>query len=257
MSIRISTEVYTETSPTHEVNEDLVLVGQDFVIVLDGATPVAGLENGCIHDVPWLVRRLGLQLAEGLTGRADTSLVDVLERAIEQVVDAHADTCDLDDPNSPSSTVALLRVRGGRADYLTLADSSVVFRMADGSVMPISDDRLDHLGDYSIDGVGAARNTDSGFWVASTRPEAARHAVFGSVDLASRPVRSAAVLTDGAATLVERHGRSWEQLLDILEVGPRELVRRTREVDETATAVFRGKRHDDATAVRCHFVGSD
>lgn len=257
MSIRLSAQSYTETSPTHEHNEDFVLVGNDFVIVLDGASPVPGLENGCIHDVPWLVRQLGLRLAEGLATPSTWSLPAILERAIQQVCDAHADTCDLEDPNSPSSTVALLRLHGDRIDYLALADSSVVLHMADGGVLPITDDRLDHLEDYSVAGIGAVRNTPNGFWVASTKPEAARHAVTGSVSLAAQPVKAAAVLTDGAATLVERHGRTWEQLLSIVESGPRELVRHTREVDEAATGKFRGKRHDDATAVLCHFVGLD
>ena len=147
-------------------------------------------------------------------------------------------------------------MRGGRADYLTLADSSVVFRMADGSIRQITDDRLDHLHDYSVAAVGAARNTREGFWVASTVPDAARHAVTGSVDLGSQPVHSVAVLTDGAATLVERHGWTWERLFDVLDLGPEELVRRTREVDEVATVESRGKRHDDATAVLCRFPGA-
>lgn len=254
MTTRLSTEIYTETSPAHERNEDFVLTGDDFVIVLDGATPVPGLENGCIHDVPWLVRHLGLRLAEGLTDPAAGSLADILERAIQQVRDAHAATCDLTDPNSPSSTVALIRLRGDQVDYLVLADSPVVLHLADGKILPITDDRLDRLDDYSVPAVAAARNTDAGFWVASTEPEAARHAVTGSISLTDRPIRAAAVLTDGAATLVERHGQSWEQLLDILDAGPHELVRRTREADETATGKLNGKRHDDATAVRCHFV---
>lgn len=254
MSARLHTEIYTETSPTHEDNEDFVLAGSDFVIVLDGATPVAGFDNGCIHDVPWFVRQLGLHLAEGLTAPNDHSLTVVLELAIEQVCHAHADTCDLEDPNSPSSTVALLRVRAEQADYLALADSSVVFHMANGSMLPITDDSLDHLDDYSVDGISAVRNTPEGFWVASTKPDAARHAVTGSVDLVAQPTQSAAVLTDGAATLVERHGQTWDHLFDILENGPHALVRRTREADAAATSKFRGKRHDDATAVLCHFV---
>lgn len=256
MSPRLSIETYTETSPDHEHNEDFVLAGNDFVILLDGASPVPGLENGCIHDVPWLVRQLGLRLAEGLTAPDDSSLPDILERAIQLVCDAHADTCNLEDPNSPSSTVALLRVRGERADYLALADSTVVFQMNDGGVLPITDDRISHLNDYSVPGIAAVRNTPAGFWVASTNPEAARYAVTGSVDLTTQPVHAVAVLTDGAATLVERHGRSWDHLLGILDSGPSELVRRTREVDSVATGRLRGKRHDDATAALCRFVSS-
>jgi hypothetical protein len=257
VSTGLSIETYTETSPDHEHNEDFVLAGNDFVIVLDGASPFPGLENGCIHDVPWLVRQLGLRLAEELTAPGDSSLAAILERAIQSVCDAHADTCDLEDPNSPSSTVALLRLYGDRIDYLALADSSVVLHMADGGVLPITDDRLDHLQDYSVAGIAATRNTENGFWVASTKPEAARQAVSGSVSLAAQPVQAAAVLTDGAATLVERHGQTWEQFFSILESGPGALVRRTREVDEAATGDFRGKRHDDATAVLCRFIGMD
>ena len=253
-SAHLCTEIYTETSPTHEHNEDFVLAGDDFVIVLDGATPVQGLETGCIHDVPWLVRNLGLRLAEGLTSPDSQGLVEILDLAIQRVCAAHADTCDLKNPSSPSSTVALLRVRDNRADYLALADSSVVFKMADSSIRPITDDRLDHLSDYSVQGVAAARNTPKGFWVASTKPEAAHNAVTGSIDLATQAVATAAVLTDGAATLVERHGQSWDELLAILGSGPMELIRRTRELDETATGKLNGKRHDDATAALCRFT---
>jgi len=142
-------------------------------------------------------------------------------------------------------------------DSSLLADSSVAFRMTDGSIVPVTDDRLDHLDDYSVAGVGEARNTTEGFWVASTKPEAAWQAVTGSLDLGSRPVHSVAVLTDGAATLVERHGRTWAELFGILGLGPEVLVRRTRDADEAATVEFRGKRHDDATAVLCHVVDSD
>lgn len=250
MTSSIETRIYSETSPTHEVNEDLVLAGQNFVIVLDGASPAAGLETGCIHDVPWLVRALSLQLAAQLMADEEVDLPTALEVAIRGVCESHEDTCDLSNPNSPSSTVALLRRRGrNHLDYLALADSSVVFRFADGSVRAITDDRLDHLSDYSFAGVAAVRNTDKGFWVASTRPEAAHKAVSGTVDLREQYVQLAAVVTDGAATLVERHGRSWADALRLIEKGPDVLVQETRNVDEDIQKSSRGKRHDDATAV--------
>lgn len=250
MSSSIETSAYTETSPTHEINEDLVLAGQNFVIVLDGATPPAGLDSGCIHDVPWLVRSLALQLADQLMADEEIGLPTALEAAIRRVCKSHENTCDLSNPNSPSSTVALLRRRGRHhLDYLALADSSVVFRFVDGSIRAITDDRLDHLTDYSFAGIAAVRNTDGGFWVASTRPEAAHEAVSGTVDLREECVQLAAVLTDGAATLVERHGRSWADALHLIEQGPDVLIQETRNVDEEVEKPGRGKRHDDATAV--------
>ncbi|MGY0388183.1 protein phosphatase 2C domain-containing protein [Nocardioides sp. WG-D5] len=250
MTSSIETRIYSETSPTHEINEDLVLTGQNFVIVLDGASPAAGLETGCVHDVPWLVRSLGLQLAGQLMADEEVELPKALEVAIRRVCESHENTCDLSNPNSPSSTVALLRRRGrNHVDYLALADSSVVFRFVDGTVRAVTDDRLDHLADYSFAGVAAVRNTDNGFWVASTRPEAAHKAVSGSVNLQEQAVELAAVLTDGAATLVERHGRSWAEAMHLIEKGPEVLILETRNVDEDVETGGRGKRHDDATAV--------
>lgn len=254
MTSSIETRTYSETSPTHEVNEDLVLTGQNFVIVLDGASPAAGLETGCIHDVPWLVRSLGVQIAGQLMADEEVDLPAALEVAIRRVCESHENTCDLSNPNSPSSTVALLRRRGrNHVDYLALADSSVVFRFGDGTVRAITDDRLDHLADYSFAGIAAVRNTDGGFWVASTQPKAAHKAVSGSVDLREKNLQLAAVVTDGAATLVERHGRSWADALQLIEMGPEVLILETRKVDEDIEKAGRGKRHDDATAVAVRF----
>jgi hypothetical protein len=129
----------------------------------------------------------------------------------------------------------------------------VRIRFVDGTVRAVTDDRLDHLTDYSFAGIAAARNTDQGFWVASTRPEAAHKAVSGSVDLRDRYVQLAAVVTDGAATLVERHGRSWSDALQLIEKGPEVLILETRSVDEDHEKRGRGKRHDDATAVAVRF----
>lgn len=247
---------YSEASPDHPVNEDFVLVGQNFAVVLDGASPVRGLDTGCIHDVPWLVRTLAGQLLALLTTSND-SLGDILTHAIEGVNGAHASTCDLSNPNSPSSTVAILRRRRQEIDYLVLADSPIVIQRHDGTITAITDDRIDHLPDYSVAGISKLRNSPDGFWVASTRPEAGGMAVTGTLGLIgngpAEEIRAAALLSDGAATLVERHGGEWAETMRLLEEGPRVLVGHVRSADEASPAKFRGKRHDDASAVLCTF----
>ncbi len=224
-------------------SEDVVVTGNDFVAVLDGATAVPGLETGCRHDVVWFARALGGALARRLIGCAGT-LAPLLSEAIEDVMGQHAGSCDLSNPDSPSATVSILRRRDDRLDYLVLADSPVLLDLDGEGVRPILDDRLDHLPDYSVAGVGRSRNRD--FWVASTVPAAADQALIGSVPYSS--VRRAAVLSDGAARLVERFGQlSWTQLLDLLEsAGPAALIARTRSVEESVP-VARGKQYDDAT----------
>ncbi|MFD0638204.1 hypothetical protein ACFQ9X_48305 [Catenulispora yoronensis] len=62
-------------------------------------------------------------------------------------------------------------------------------------------------------------------------------------------------MTDGVTRLVERYGRSWRDVLDRLDkYGPREVVADVRaEERATAPGAFKGKIHDDVTAVFCRF----
>jgi hypothetical protein len=241
----------TEPTPGH-VNEDFIITGPTWALILDGATTRADVDTGCIHDVPWFVGNLGTEFARLLTTSPARPLDDTLANAITATRRLHEHTCDLDNPDSPSATVVTVRARNGQLDYLTLADSQVIID-ANGHVDAITDDRTAHLSDYSVEGIRAARNSPDGFYVASTLPEAAYQAVRGSLPTTS--VRRAALLSDGAARLVERFRLAdWQQLLDLLTVaGPEELIRRTRQAELAEThaerANKRGKKHDDATAV--------
>ncbi|QNE19887.1 protein phosphatase 2C domain-containing protein [Kribbella qitaiheensis] len=233
------------------VNEDLVLTGQDFVVVLDGATAPPQLDSGCRHDVPWLVERLGTHLVLPLLARSTTPLADLLADAIAAVCAEHAGTCDLTNADSPSSTVSMLRVGPDQVEHLVLADSPIVLRSPERQVTVLADNRVDLLPEYTFDAVRRLRNQPGGFWVASTAPKAAYEAVAGTTDRAV--VEVAAVLTDGASRYAERYGHSWDELVDVLAAdGPQGLIDRVREYDAVAVAgSFRGKRHDDATAVLC------
>jgi hypothetical protein len=236
------------------VNEDLVVSGRDFVVVLDGATAPAGIESGCRHTVAWLVERLARHLVVPLLGRSAASLADLLADAITAVRAEHADSCDLANPDSPSSTVSIVRVTATQVDHLVLADSPIVLRAPDQRVSVIADDRIDLLPEYTFEAVRRLRNQPGGFWVASTEPKAAYEAVTGTTERAG--VEVVALLTDGASRYAERYGHSWEELVEVLDTaGPRELIDRVRAYDTNAAdGTFRGKRHDDATAVLCRLV---
>ncbi|MEY9967743.1 hypothetical protein ABIA33_005822 [Streptacidiphilus sp. MAP12-16] len=236
-----------QASPDSAANEDFVVASERFVIVLDGAT-ASGLPNGCVHDVAWLASRLGGQLAAALIERPGLPLREVLRQGITNTGALHP-ACDLTNPNSPSSTVAIVREHGGTLDCLALADSPVVVETHSGELIEVNDDRTSHLPAYDRDSLMQLRNTDEGFWVASTKPEAADRAVIGSVPVAD--VRRFAMVTDGVSRLVERYGWSWLQILDTLEQhGPASAAHAVREAEiATEPGTFRGKRHDDATAV--------
>jgi hypothetical protein len=247
---------YNTASTPGSRNEDLVIAGPTWVFVLDGATTRADVDTGCVHDVAWLVRCLGGELASHLAREAEVPLMSILAEAISATCDAHAGTCDLSNPDSPSATVAMLRQRRNIVEWLSLADSPILIER-NGRTQVHVDDRTAHLPSYTTEAVRAARNSPSGFWVASTKPEAAYQAVTGSVPAGE--VQRAAVLSDGAARLADRFGLvSWEKLLDLLDKeGPGELIRQTRAAEAAETAEERsgrrGKQYDDATAAFVRF----
>jgi hypothetical protein len=236
-------------------NEDYAIVTPTWCAVLDGATAPEGVESGCVHDVRWMVRHLAGELMRTLTISPDIPLPDALAETIAATCDAHESTCDLNNPDSPSSTVTILRVNGPEFDYLALADSPLIVDVG-GEPRVLVDDRTAHLKDYTYAGVSAVRNKPEGFFVASTMPEAAYEAIQGSIPAGE--VRRAALLTDGASRLADYfHQKTWRELLNTLDHdGPAQLIAATREAERGAAQSPDGRRrkpHDDATAV---FVSS-
>ncbi|MBA8827844.1 hypothetical protein FHX42_005251 [Saccharopolyspora lacisalsi] len=236
------------------MNEDVGEVQATWALVLDGAT-APPLETGCVHGVRWYVDQLSRELRTRLSSDGTMPLPDMLAESIRAVTESHASTCDTANPSSPSSTVSLVRERSGELDYLVLADSPVILDV-DGEVRPVLDDRIDHLPAYDLDTVTRVRNTDAGFWVASTDPTAAYRAVSGSTPL--NQVRRVALASDGATRLVDVFGLlDWAGLLDLCtppEGDPRGLITRTRAAeDDPTTSVLPGARrakgHDDATVI--------
>jgi hypothetical protein len=242
MQVTYATEAGTPGKP----NEDYALTGPDWAVLLDGATAPEGVDSGCIHDVPWLVRHLATAITQFLT-LADMPLPEVLAQAICLTCEAHENTCDLSNPDSPSSTAAIIRQRGDVLDYLVLGDTDVILRQ--GSELRIVHDgrsaQLPGGRPYSLSLVRECRNQPGGFWVASTNPRAAYLALAGSAE----DVGDAAMLTDGVTRLVDWYGYDKARLFGVLvHQGPRELIRRVRE-EEDGRGVPYGKLHDDATAI--------
>jgi hypothetical protein len=257
-------------SPARD-NEDFAAAAPGALVVLDGAASPAGLPSGCSHSVAWYARTLG-GLYVGKLADTGQTLADALAASIARVNALHADTCDLASPHSPSAAVAAVRVHGGRLDYLVLSDITLLVDRLGAKPLVHCDNRLGavqaRLGYPAsmpphsspardaamlahVRDLGRYRNQPGGFWVASTSPDAARHAITGSLPLAD--TAAVALLTDGAARIVDTFGLlTWPGALRVLrDSGPVELIAQTRSAEASDPGCVRwprSKASDDATA---------
>ena len=275
MEVCFATRPGSPTAP----NEDLVAATPQAVVVLDGAGFPAGMETGCTHGTVWFVQQLGARLLTQLVTQADEPLADTLAQAITHVALLHAGDCDLDHPGTPSAPVAMLREQPEVVEYLVLADCTVVLDH-DGGAQAFTDNRIaqvarseraalsqhqtgtqDHETELRrlVDAQRQHRNRPGGYWVASTIPEAAYQAITGTIP--RQQLTRAALMTDGAARLVERfHLATWPEALDLVDQhGPSDLIDQVRDAERSDRAGRRwprGKDHDDTTIALCRIVSS-
>ena len=249
----------TEAAPG-SVNEDLAVVGDRWAIVLDGAGRYPGQNAGCVHSVTWIVARLAEHISSGLAEQGDSSLTELVRRAVSATMDDHGPSCNLTDPLSPGAVAALVRIGNLNVEWLVIGDCALVIEQTDGRHIAVIDDRVDHLPGapvtdapvrtYTPDFVKTVRNRPGGFWVLGAVPEAADNALTGHLPLSE--CRAVLLCSDGISRLTERYGWAWADVFSAARKGGVEALIgavRTAEHGDPDPRRWRGKRHDDATAV--------
>jgi hypothetical protein len=251
-------------------NEDFFAATPEVAVLVDAAGAPPDGAGGCSHGVAWFARQLGIRCLESAVTGAD-ALSDVLRSTIKKVAGLHDDRCDLSHPGSPSSAVVLLRERSDRLEYLVLGDAILMTRGRSG-IRTIVDERKASLASQYRPLLGVAghtgvahdiglktyreameehRNRHGGFWVAAADPDAAGHAVSGT--LGSDEAQMLAVLSSGASRPVDRFDLlSWEYAMEELVAGgPKQWLKRVRRAEQDDPEARRWPRtdiHDDATA---------
>ena len=190
-------------------NEDAFAILPTLAVIADGATSPPQLGDGCIHGPAWYATRL---VACVVTSHADEPAArpaELLATAIASTTAAHADTCDISHPGTPSATVAMLTFQPeGAVEWLVLGDCTLLLDAGRG-IDVVSDDRLSNSShaeraavktpggaadpaEYSqrIDALVLAqrahRNRRGGFWVAAAEPNAAFEAYTGTISTPPR-----------------------------------------------------------------------
>jgi hypothetical protein len=181
----------------------------------------------------------------------------------------HTDTCDPLHPLSPSATVVVLRTTGERAEWLVLADSTLLLHTPQ-NLDVVTDQRLKEralpqrtalrqASDYQaqdrwrelVAEERRLRNRPDGYWIAAGDPAAADHALTGSRPITD--VAGAVLMSDGAARPVHPFGTTtWRRCFEWISTrGPSSWIEHVRDIDNTdpdRTKWPRSKKHDDATA---------
>lgn len=250
-------------------NEDWVgaTETESVIVVLDGLTAPEGV-GGCIHDTPWYVSRLGHHLLVSASDQ-EKSLRAALREAILSVSAEHDGTCDLSDPGTPSSTVAVVRIGPAQVESLVLADSPVIVELSHGidvvtdqSVETVvqtereaalaapagSQEKADRMADL-VRAQRLVRNTPHGYWIAGSNPDAADYGVARSWP--REDVQRLAAMTDGVSCLVEVYqAMSWGELLDVAQKDITSVISQVRQLEATDPEGVRWPRYktsDDAT----------
>jgi hypothetical protein len=265
--VSLTTDPSTPTWP----NEDFAALTPGVAVLIDGAGSPGGRDTGCAHCVAWYARTLGAHLAAGATGNRGR-LAEVLANGISQVSQAHAGTCDLDHPGTPSATVIPVRTTGDTQEYLVLADSVLLLQPVNDEPVVISDTRLEDIAaglrpNYRelpvqeretarqayISKLDALRNRPGGYWSAAADPTAAEHAITSSFPVAV--LAAVGLLSDGVGRLADRyHLADWPQIAATLaEHGPGELIRQLRAAAAADPEGLRWPRSNirDAATVIC------
>jgi Protein phosphatase 2C len=259
--------------PDHD-NEDFAAASANVAVLLDGAGTPGGAESGCVHGVAWFTQQLGTQLLAEASQDDQRPLPECLRNAISHTRKLHEETCDLDHPGTPSSTVIAIRLgKDDAVEYLVLADSVLLFDVIGGDPVALTDDREARVGSAHraamdalpsgstehdlalkeyVETLRKYRNAADGFWVAASDASAADHALTGSEPRDT--LRAVALLSDGASRLADRfHLIDWAGVLQLLgKESPQQLIDRVRAAerdDPRGERWPRGKVHDDATAV--------
>lgn len=252
-------------------NEDFAGAVPGAAVLLDGAG-IPGTESICCHGVAWYTHRLGGMLLGRLSRDDGRDLTAILAAAIGEIAADHRGTCDITHPSSPQATVVVVRLLGGRLDYLLLADCFLVLGQASGEPLVITDERevtsrricsaplaglASGTAEYErvrasyIKALQARRNKPGGYWIAKDDPHAAEEAVTGSFPL--RDLNSAALLSNGASRIVDPYAlTTWSGMLELLGAsGPAEIIRHVRRAEAHGSGDPPAKVPDDATAAHC------
>ena len=137
----------------NQVNEDYVVVGSTYAVLLDGASGITGkrvLSHHSGSDAQWFSHFVGGRICEYLD--ASRGIVDSIRLAVDDSRDYIGEHGVTDNEELfPSSTLVVASVSGDSVDIVSLGDSPVFIGLKDGSLVTMFDARITELDQAAVD----------------------------------------------------------------------------------------------------------
>lgn len=249
-----------------KINQDYYAYGDTYALVLDGSSSF--LPEQTSIDAATYVNKLGQAIASKLES---VELREIPE-AIAESISMTAEELDLEEESSPNSTVAVAKWGQDELAIFVLGDSTCLVLDSAGDIDEITDNRMARFGvtirdeykhrlvagrgfDSVHKGLLASlqrvqrqhRNLQEGYWIASTKPEAAHFALFSIRPIGE--VNSIILCSDGGLLIRDElirkangHCSSSLEALLLEQHG-------VENSDGAGVKYPRSKIHDDKTAV--------
>ncbi len=135
-------KVYAKTRKSHYWNEDRFIVGKDYCVVIDGATPLK--KSNLFNEACWMVKYIKKNFHR-YNG-------DIKYRLTRLCKDAYRDLPLLqkDDDYLPSASACWIELTGGKIKVGILGDCEVTAIFNDGKILRCYDGRLNVLDKKAI-----------------------------------------------------------------------------------------------------------
>lgn len=137
----------------NQVNEDYVAVGSTYAVLLDGASGITGkrvLPQHSGSDAQWFSHFVGGCICNYLD--ADRGVLDSIRLAVDDSRDFIGEYGVTENEDLfPSSTLVVVSVAGDWVDIVSLGDSPVFIGLKDGSLVTMSDSRIEELDQAAVD----------------------------------------------------------------------------------------------------------
>lgn len=259
------------TNPGKEYNEDDYLIGDNYVIVLDGASGHSMIpKHGFATNAMWLNDHIKSYAQNNLNKdiSSEQFLNDLFAYLNEQY-------CELDSDFEASSGMVLYRKLNDCLEVTSLGDLTTLVKKKDGSVIEIQDYRIKENDDKLRDEIKAyarhmkipfleaklnfkdkfrknrtMKNKPNGYSVVST--EGNISSIYVQVIFDLDEINSLKIMTDGAYEYLDtmKLCDTNKQLMVLSDQQIIDNLRRAQKIDIRCEKNKRFKTHDDATIVK-------